>query len=155
MAAEYKISDMAIRKRISSHTKPIKAIANQLATAEIALERLPISSQCKVRSLVDTLKGISFHISNAAEYSAKTSHRLSRIANAQVEKIDETNPLGNIDVIKEIAAITDVSNKAASIALNLMAANKWNGFTTSAQEDAPQITHDRYAEIAKAALDEY
>ena len=124
LAGQYKISDMAIRKRISSHTKPIKAIANQLATAELALEKLPISSQCKVRSLADTLKGISYHLGSAAEYGAMTSHRLSMIANAQVDKIDESDPLGNIDAIKEIAVITDLSNKSASTALNLLSANK-------------------------------
>ena len=155
VAKAFGISEGAIRLRIVTKEKPLKSLANQMAKVEAEYDALPISTKLKVRSLADTLKGISFHISSAAEYGAMTSHRLSMIANAQVDKIDDANPLGNIEAIKEIAVITELSNKSASTALNLLAANKGNASISLMPDDIPQLTTDRYAQIAKAALDEY
>src|ERR1035437_3695803 len=54
-----------------------------------------------------------------------TSHRLSMIANAQVEAIDETASLEeNTEALKSVMAMTKGANDAAVIGLNLLNANK-------------------------------
>ena len=147
LAKEFGVTESPIRARIKTHTKPVNSIARQLASAEIAMEKLSIKTQIKVRSLADDLKDISHHIASAARYGAITSHRLSMIANAQVDKIDDANPLGNMDVIKEIAVITELSNKSASTALNLMAANKEQNKKLNDIEDAEQTSIKRIERV--------
>jgi hypothetical protein len=53
-----------------------------------------------------------------------TAHRLAGIANQQVQMIDDSKPLEDIESLKGIAILTDLSNKAAQTGLNLLAANK-------------------------------
>ena len=124
IAREFCVSEGVIRRHVKAHTKPINVLANQLARAEIALESLPIKTQVKVRSLADSLKGISVHLAGAAEYGAMTAHRLASIANIEVQKVDETAPMESIDQLKGVAALTDLVNKASAVGLNLLAANK-------------------------------
>lgn len=123
LGREYGITDTAIRKRINSHTKPIKELANQMAAVEVAYENLPVSSQVKVRNLADVLKGISHHLGAAAEHGAATAHKLATIARAQAEAI-RTDADTNSDALRSVAALTGVANEAAKIGLNLLAANK-------------------------------
>ena len=124
LAREFKISEAAIRKRFSAKHALIKDVANQLASAERALEALPISAKLEARTLADRLKGISEHLAGAAEYGAITAHRLSLLANNEVQKIDESSPLDSMDALKGVAALTDLANKSSQIGLNLLAANK-------------------------------
>lgn len=124
VAKEFEISEGAIRQRISTHIKPIKILANQLAANEIELEKLPLATQLKVRSLADRLKGISTHLSSAAENGAMTAHRLSILANTEVQKIDDENPFSSIENLKGVAVLTELANKASMIGLNLLNANK-------------------------------
>ena len=51
IAREYGVSEASIRKRVKTKTKPVKELANQLAKAELELERLPLSTQVKVLTL--------------------------------------------------------------------------------------------------------
>lgn len=126
LAAEYKVSEAAIRKRFGARTKEIKSVANQLVAAETAFAALPISAQISARSLADELKEISAHLAGAARFGAATAHRLSGIANAQVSKIDDTDPLGteSIESLKGISALTKLANESSTIAINLLSANK-------------------------------
>jgi len=65
-------------------------------------------------------------MAGAGKYSAATSHRVAAIANAKVLEIDDAAPLDgeSMDALKVIAALTELSNKAAHIPLTLIAANK-------------------------------
>lgn len=124
LAKEYGVSETAIRKRFGSRTKTIKTVANQLAAAELAFNELPTSSKIIVRELADELKDISSHLAKAARYGAMTSHRLSGIAHAQVDKIDDANPMESQEVLQGIAALTRLANDSSNIGLNLLNANK-------------------------------
>lgn len=124
VAKEYGVSEGVIRKRVKTQTKPANELANQIARVELEFERLPIKTQVKVRTLADRLKGISEHLADAGERGAMTAHRLSSIANTEAMKIDEVNPLESMESLKGIAALTDLANKASTIGLNLLAANK-------------------------------
>jgi hypothetical protein len=126
LAREFGISEAAIRKRFGSHVKKVKDVANQIVATDRAFKALPIGAQISARTLADRLISISEHLAGAAEYGAATAHRLSGIANAQVSKIDDANPLNaeSIESLKGISALTKLANESSTIAVNLLAANK-------------------------------
>jgi hypothetical protein len=125
LAKEFKVSPSIISERISERVPKQKELAKSIACVEVAFDSLTVSEQVSVRSLADTLKAISYHLGGAAKHGAMTAHRLSVIANAQVDRIDESAPLEeNADTLKHIIAMTKGANDAASIGLNLLAANK-------------------------------
>lgn len=124
VAKELGISEGVIRKRVNTRTKPETALANQIAATELAFEALPINTQVKVRTLADRLKGISEHLAGAAEMGAMTAHRLSTLANVEVQKIDDCNPLQSVEQLKGISVLTEMANKASVVGLGLMTANK-------------------------------
>ena len=125
LAREYDVSEAAIRKRFGAH-KQIKAVANQLVAAEMALEALPLGARVSARTLADDLKEISSHLAGAAMYGAATAHRLSGITHAQVALIDDADPLGvdSIETLKGISALTKLANDSSVIPINLLNANK-------------------------------
>lgn len=141
IAGEFKIAEGAIRQRVKTHTKPIKELANQMARVEAEFERLPLSTQVKVRTLADDLKGISQHLASAANYGAMTAHRLSAIAHVESSKIDDTAPLENIEALKGISALNKMANEAAGIGLNLIRANQDTVDRMNEIESVPPITH--------------
>ena len=63
-------------------------------------------------------------MASAGKYGAMTAHRLSSIAHAQTDKIDEVDPMSNGEVLTGIAGLTKMANSASEIAINLLRANK-------------------------------
>lgn len=126
LAKEYGVDRAAISRRFSQQVKSVKSVANQLVAADNALKSLPISQQINALSLAEELKAISGHLASAARYGAATAHRLSGIANSQVAKIDDADPLRaeSLESLKGISALTRLANESSTIALNLLGANK-------------------------------
>lgn len=125
LAKEFGIAPSNVSARVSKRASVQKAVANQLATAELAFSALPVSEQIAVRNLADELKDISGHLASSAKYGAMTSHRLNAIAHKQTDLIDETGSLEeNTEALKSVMAFTKVANEAASTGLNLLRANK-------------------------------
>lgn len=126
LAREYKVSKSAISARVSKRIETVKAVANQALAAEQALKSLPISDQLLAVSLMDNLRSISMHLAGAAKYGAATAHRLSGIAHAEVQKIDDATPLNpeSIEALKGVSALTRLANDASIIGRDLLAANK-------------------------------
>ena len=125
LAKVFKVSASTISERISERVPKHKELAKSLACVEVAFDSLTVSEQVSVRSLADTLKSISFHLGGAAKHGAMTAHRLSVIANAQVEAIDDSASLEeNTEALKSVMAMTKGANDAAVIGLNLLNANK-------------------------------
>lgn len=126
LAKEFGVSPATISLRFSKSTKTVKTVANQLVEADAALRALPISQQLMVVSLADDLRAMSTHLAGAGKYGAATAHRLSGIAHAKVQEIDDATPLDgeSIESLKGVAVLTKLANDASTIALNLLAANK-------------------------------
>lgn len=128
LADEFGITEAAIRKRFGTQAKKIKEVANQVIAAEEAFKSLPYSSQVSAQNLIDDLRAISTHLAGAAKYGAITAHRLNGIANMQLDKIDDSElsdpDSASVHVVKTVAALTDVANRAAQTGLNLLNANK-------------------------------
>jgi hypothetical protein len=124
LAKEFGISEAAIRKRCGAQSKQVKVVANQLVAAELALRALPIGAQISARSLADKLKSISDHMAGAAEFGAMTAHRLAGIANSQVERIDDADPLKTANELASISLLMKVANQSAEIGIGILKANK-------------------------------
>lgn len=126
LAKEFGVSKAAIQKRFSGRIETVKTVANQIVEAETALRKLPISDQLAALSLADELRAISMHLAGAGKYGAATAHRLSGIAHAKVQEIDDAAPLNDesIEALKGISVLTKMANDASQIGINLLAANK-------------------------------
>ena len=125
LAKKYKVGISTISERVSERIPKFKQVAAALAYGEVEYDKMTVSEKETVRSLTDTLKQISHHLGGAAKYGSMTAHRLSQIAHIQTDRIDETATLDeNQDALKSVMAMTRGANDAASIGLNLLAANK-------------------------------
>lgn len=124
LAREFGIAESAIRKRLGAQSKQIKAVALQVVAAEEAFNALPISARVSARTLIDDLKAISTHLAGAGKFGAATAHRLSGIANAQVDKISDINPMESQEVLQGISALTKMANDSSQIGMTLLSANK-------------------------------
>ena len=126
LAKEFKVARSAISDRFSDRLKSIKGVANQLVTAEQSLRSLPVSDQLTALTLADELRAISTHLAGAAKFGAATSHRLSGIAHAKVQEIDDAAPLDekSREALRDVAILTKIANEASQIPVNLLAANK-------------------------------
>jgi hypothetical protein len=130
LGREFQVSEAAIRKRFGAHqavsaqSAQVRTVAEKLAEAHAALEVLPLAQRAVAVSLAEKLRSISSSLASAAELGAKTSHRLQSLANSQVAKVDDADPMGSINVLRDVGVLTKLANDSASIALNLLAANK-------------------------------
>lgn len=75
-AREYGVSGAAIRQKLSSRVDTVKTVANQIAEAHTALQKLPISSQINAQTIAAKLMSVSNHLLNAADYG-QLPHRHS------------------------------------------------------------------------------
>ena len=124
LAKEFKVSESALRERISAQAEKIKDVANQLVSAEKALSSLPISAQISAQNYAARIRAMEDNLLGAASNGAATAHRLSALANSEVQKINDAEPLRSAEAIKGVAAMTSLANQSAKIAIDLMAASK-------------------------------
>lgn len=140
LATEFGINESSIRRKIKPNKaevpkgqNPLKVIALEKVAADAESKRiaeqiaqLPYAKQQIVADLATKLTNISVHLASAAEYGAATAHRLSGIANAQVAKIDDADPLkkDSLESLKGISALTRLANESSTIGINLLSANK-------------------------------
>lgn len=124
LARDYGVSEAAIRGRKSAQVDQIKSVANQIVATERAVMELPISAQIAAHGLAAKLRAISDSLASAALAGAQTAHRLNALANSEVQKVDDAEPLASVENLKGVAALTKLANDSAVIALNLLSANK-------------------------------
>ncbi len=126
LAKEFKVDRSALTRRFSHELNTVKAVANQLVAADVALKALPVAQQVQAVTLADELRAISMHMAGAAKFGSATAHRLSGIAHANVQKIDDASPLDaeSMENLKGVAVLTKMANDAAVIPTALMMANK-------------------------------
>ncbi len=126
MAREFGVSKTAISVRFSKRIETVKGVAHQLVAAEQALRQLTVSEQLTAVSLADDLRAISTHLAGAGKFGAATAHRLSGIAHAKVQEIDDAAPLDDKsrESLRDVAVLTKLANEAAVIPTGLLSANK-------------------------------
>lgn len=124
LAREFGVAESTIRERKTAQVDKIKTVANQIVEVERAVMAMPISAQISAHNLASKLRAISDNLASAAQYGAQTAHRLNALANSEVAKIDDASPLESSESLKGVMILTKLANDSASIALNLLAANK-------------------------------
>jgi len=152
IAREYGVSEAAIRARKSGSVETIKAVANQIVETERAVMALPISAQITAHNLAAKLRAISDDLASAAHYGAKTAHRLNALANSEVQKVDDANPLASVEGLRGVAALTGLANESAKIGLNLLAANK--DTIKQINEEPPERPSIDPSKLSNGALEE-
>ena len=149
LAEEFGISETAIRKKFGSQKNQINTVANQLVSAEISLKQLDFSSQVRAENQKDKLLSISKHMLSVASISAASTHRLSMLANEQLERlgsVDTKDPdeiESNSNALRSFAGFTELANEASKIPLNILNANKDkvkdDGLRVIEHQDRPKI----------------
>jgi hypothetical protein len=152
LAKEFGVSYNAIKKRYGSEVNQTKEVAKQIIATEQAFKALPVSSQINAVNLADKLRSISDHLAGAAENGAMTAHRLSLLANAEIQKIDDVDPLSSLEAVRGVSVLTKLANDSAEIGLNLLRANK-ETVTQPPRSIILNMTHDDLiAEAQKRGL---
>lgn len=138
LAAEYGVNESSIRRRIKpgkaaspGRKNPLHALAEEKVRADAQSKRiseqiahLPYANQALVSDLARKLANISDHLGSAAELSAASAHRLSRMANQQMELVDDVNPMSNAAQLQAHAVLQKMANCAMEGPLKLLGANK-------------------------------
>lgn len=145
LARDYGLDEAAIRRKFRRDTPIVRKAAELLAAGQEAVAALPPALQPVAVSLAERLRNIGSNLASAAEYGAATSHRLAAIANAQVQRIDEADPMQSQEVLQAISALTKISNDSSQLGVNLInASNK-------TKEQVPQDQQPRVIRIVGVA----
>ena len=128
LAREFGVVESAIRKRfgaardVSAKSAKVKNVALKLAEASAALEALPPTQRHVAISLAEAMREVSTNLAQAARLSSDTAARLSSIANAQAQLIDQQDP--QAEYVQRVAVITRTANDAAVLPTNLLKINE-------------------------------
>ena len=118
LAREFEVSQGLISQRFSKVSKSkVKEVAQALA-------ELPVKDHTAAVTLADELRSISGHLAAGARFGSATAHRLHALANSEVQKIDDVDPMASLEALKGVAALTRTANDAAMMGMNLLSANK-------------------------------
>jgi len=148
LAREFGVSKTVISQRFSERIQTVKELANKIVEVDFAFKKLPAADQIETLSLVDELKAISSHLASAAKFGSATAHRLSGIAHAKVQEIDDAAPLdaASLETLKGIAVLTRMANDASTIGVNLLNANKEQVKLVNQPQQAPSGLNHFYGE---------
>ena len=138
LARECGVDEAAIRRKVSPQTPQVRTVARQLADAQTALSALPVPQQYAAVSLAEKLRNISRSLASAAELGAATAHRLHALANSEVSKVDDAEPMASLDSLRNVGVLTRLANDSSHIALNLLAANK-DRIKAAEEEEAERV----------------
>lgn len=87
----------------------------------------------------------------AAHYGAANSHRLNALANTELAKVDDADPMSSADRLKTAMILTKAANDAANIGINFIAANK--GRVERLQDEADRLGPDGQPKTATIPAD--
>ena len=126
LAREHGVHPSQITRRVTQVSQKVRNVAQSLAKAQTELAELPVAQQYAAISLADKLRSISSSLASAAELGAKTAHRLHALANSEVEKVDDADPLNpeSMEALKGVSVLTKLANDSSQIAVNLLNANR-------------------------------
>jgi hypothetical protein len=131
LAAEAKMAESSLRALISSESAQIKAVANQMVSAERAFNALPISAQITAKTLAAKLMRIMDNMATGAELASGSYMKLMMAHNAQAQLVDEADPMGTQPgnekagaALLAMAALGKLANQAAEVPMSMLNAMK-------------------------------
>jgi len=124
LAREYGVSEGAIRQRVPTQTtQQVRIAAEKLTDGRLAVAALPtIAAQYTATSLSDMMVNTSRSIASAAQFGSATAHRLAYLANSQVAKVDDADPMSSIAALRDVGVLTKLANDSAAIGISLLSA---------------------------------
>ena len=138
MSREYGISQTRISERFSKVSENVRNVAKTIANAQDELAALPVAQQYQALSLAEQLRAMSASLASAATLGAQTAHRLHALANAEVAKVDDADPLQSMEALKGVGVLTKLANESSHLAVNLISSNK-GSVPLEPTADAPSI----------------
>lgn len=139
LSREFDVSQGLISQKFSKASKEVKKTAEAIAESQNMLAALPVAQQYQAISLAEKLRNISANLASAAEYGAATAHRLQAIAHAQVQKIDDADPMNSQEQLQAISALTKIANDSAKLGTDLINANKGEDLEPAVAEVKPTV----------------
>jgi hypothetical protein len=134
LGREFNTSESTIRTRYSAKSAKLNTVVNQVIAAETALKELPISARITANLLIEDMRSTMIHLAGAAKFGSITAHRLSMIANEQVDNIDSADLAGTLEHLRSVTMLTAVANESSKIGINLISASKEAVKSMMAQE---------------------
>jgi len=124
LGREYGVDEAVFRRRFRRDGPNVRIAAEKLAEGQLAVAALPVALRPVAIDLAEKLRNISGSLASAAELGAATAHRLHALANSEVAKVDDAEPMASLDSLRNVGVLTKLANDSSHIALNLLAANK-------------------------------
>lgn len=137
LSREYGVARSTISERYSDRVSAIRDTATALATAEIAMDKMPLTDRVSVRTLADQLRGIQSNLLDAAANGTRTTAIMSRLALTQAERLErqaQTDGAVDPEDMRPLVAAIEAGNRAATVGLSVVSANK------GATEDGKNVT---------------
>jgi transposase-like protein len=138
LAAEFKVNESSIRRKIKPSAagaaggkNPLHVLAEEKLRTDAESKRISAqiaglvpAQQMIVSDLARKLANISQHLGSAAEFSAASADRLSRLSNLQMDKVDDVDPMKGAEHLQAASVLQKMANQAMEGPLKLLGANK-------------------------------
>lgn len=128
LAREFGVGKATISRQFSERTETVQNLARSLASTERQIETLTVSEQASVRTLADQMKSISQSLLQTAAINGKTAAILAQRGADAASNLDD---MSTLEDLRLTAAYVETANKAGSLGVSLIAANKG--------KDAPEV----------------
>jgi hypothetical protein len=144
LAREFNVSRPLVSAKVSTKAQELRTLASAKLEIDRKIEKLPVSDRAAVVTYMDMLKSVSNNLATAANYGTANAVRLHKIAHSRIKALNPVTA-GAVE-LRDIAAFTQVANKAASIGQRIQAANKAAPMDPD-PEDRPDYSHLSMAEL--------
>lgn len=121
LAVEFNVSPALISSKCSTKGLRLRSIAKAKLEVDGIIERLPVSEQAAVVSLIDQMKGISGGLMRVAELNGKTATLVAEKGHKKAQKL---GPDPGIEDLREIAAFAETSNKLTNLGVSLVSSHR-------------------------------
>ena len=121
LASKFGIPESTIRLRFSNVAARTISAANQMVSANRAINSLPIAAQGAAISLATKLQTMASVLGDAALDSAFVAAKAAAVAKKQAASLDESAEEPDIDRLTNIAGAARIAREAAGLPLQLLA----------------------------------
>jgi len=118
---EFKISRSRFYELFSGKAQKVREVATRLADVEREVESLPISEMISVRTLADQMKALGQSLVNTAVLNGETAQILASRAARAAKELPQS---ATVEDLRLPGAYLEVTNKATSLGVTLLAANR-------------------------------
>lgn len=139
LAKVYGVTKAAIVQRFSKRIVTVKSVANQIVSTERAIGNLPIGQQIQAQTLASRWMRIADNMTSGADFASASFMRLSALANSELQKVDDADPMMSAPHLKGFATLTKLANEAADAPIRMTVAMK-AALADTGQEEGVRIT---------------